>query len=106
MYVKQQEGRIGHLERALKAAREEICKLKAVNVISNFMEQNNAGNWKKPKKFQLWVHRFTANDASQVQLKNKSCILSTDALEVGQQTPVLLKHKGRELKLFTVKTGK
>jgi hypothetical protein len=27
-------------------------------------------------------------------------------LEVGQQTPVLWKHKGRELKSFSVKTGK
>jgi hypothetical protein len=42
--VKQQEDRIRHLEKELKAAREEICKLKAGNVSSNFMEQNNSGN--------------------------------------------------------------
>jgi hypothetical protein len=45
--VKQQEDRIRHLEKELKAAREEICKLKAGNVGSNFMEQDNSGNWKK-----------------------------------------------------------
>jgi hypothetical protein len=33
-------------------------------------------------------------------------MLATDALEVGQQTPILLKRKDRELKLFTVKTKK
>jgi hypothetical protein len=32
--------------------------------------------------------------------------LATNALEVGQQAPVLLKHKHRELKSFTVKTEK
>jgi hypothetical protein len=45
-----QEERIRHLEKELKAAREEICKLKARNVSSNFMEQDNSGNWKKKKK--------------------------------------------------------
>jgi hypothetical protein len=33
-------------------------------------------------------------------MNNKFSMLATDALEVGQQTPVLLKHKGRELKSF------
>jgi hypothetical protein len=32
--------------------------------------------------------------------------LATDAVEVGQQTPVLLKHKDRELKSFAVKAKK
>jgi hypothetical protein len=43
-HVKQQEGRIRNLEREKKAAREEICKLKAGSVSSNFMEQDNSGN--------------------------------------------------------------
>jgi hypothetical protein len=37
-HVKQQEERIRHVENELKLAREEICKLKAGNVSSNFME--------------------------------------------------------------------
>jgi hypothetical protein len=40
--VKQQEGRIRHLEKELKAAREKICKLRAGNVSSNFMEEDNS----------------------------------------------------------------
>jgi hypothetical protein len=60
----------------------------------------------KTKKFQLWVHRFPASAASQVQLNNKICILATDALDVGQQTPAPLKHKGRKVKSFTMKTAK
>jgi predicted RNase H-like nuclease (RuvC/YqgF family) len=48
-HVKQQQERIRHLEKELKEAREEICKLKSGNVSSNFMEQDNSGNWKKQK---------------------------------------------------------
>jgi hypothetical protein len=47
--VKQQEERIRHLEKELKAAREEICKLKAGNVSRIFMEQDNPGNWRRQK---------------------------------------------------------
>jgi hypothetical protein len=36
---------------------------------------------------------FCAKDAGQVQLSNKFSILATDALQVGQQSPVLLKLK-------------
>jgi uncharacterized coiled-coil DUF342 family protein len=43
-HVKQQEVRIRQLEKELKAAREEICKLRAGNVSSNFMEQDNSRN--------------------------------------------------------------
>jgi hypothetical protein len=46
-HVKLQEGRIGHLERELKTAIEEVFKPKAGNVRANLMEQNNLGNWKK-----------------------------------------------------------
>jgi hypothetical protein len=73
-------------------AREEICKLKTDNVSSYFMQQENSGLWEKPKHSKSRFHRFSANDAGQVQLSNKFSILATDALEVGQQTPVLLKH--------------
>jgi hypothetical protein len=33
-----------HVGKEIKAAREEICKLEAGNVSSNFMERNNSGN--------------------------------------------------------------
>jgi hypothetical protein len=36
-HVQQREKRIRHMEKELKAAREQICKLKAGNVSSNFM---------------------------------------------------------------------
>jgi ribosome recycling factor len=39
-HVKQQRTR--HLEKKLKATKEEIGKLKAGNVNSNFMEQDNS----------------------------------------------------------------
>jgi hypothetical protein len=69
--VKQQEERNGHLEKELKAAKEEICKLKAGNVSSNFMEQDNSGSWGGGgNKYNSRSHRFSANDAYQVQLNN------------------------------------
>jgi hypothetical protein len=49
---------------------------------------------------------FSTNEVSQVQVNKKFSILTTDAMEVGQQTPVLLKHKGVEPKLCLVKTEK
>jgi hypothetical protein len=49
---------------------------------------------------------FSTNDVSQVQVNKQFSILATDALEVGQQTSVLLKHKGVEPKLFLVQTDK
>jgi hypothetical protein len=57
-HVKRQEGRIKHLENELKAAREQICKLKAGSVSSNFMQQDNSGNWKQPKNSNSSSHRF------------------------------------------------
>jgi hypothetical protein len=81
------------LVKGIKAAREEICKLKTRNVSSNFMQQENSGNWEKPKHSKTRFQRFSANDAGQVQLSNKFSILATDALQVGQQSQVLLKHK-------------
>jgi hypothetical protein len=103
-HVKQQERRITHLAKELKAAREEICKLKAGNVNSNFLEQENSGNWGGNSNSR--AHKFSANDAGQIQLNNKFSTLATDTREVGQQTSVLLKHKSRELKSFTVKREK
>jgi hypothetical protein len=41
-----------------------------------------------------------------VKFYSKFSILATDALEVGQQTTVLLKRKGRELITFPVKSEK
>jgi hypothetical protein len=46
---------------------------------------------------------LSANDASQVKLNNKFSVLATDSLEFAQQSPVLLKHGGREQKSFTEK---
>jgi hypothetical protein len=54
-HVKQQERRIMNLEKELKAAKEEICKLEAGSVNNNFMEQDISGNWEENKKFQLQV---------------------------------------------------
>jgi hypothetical protein len=45
--VKQQEGRIKHLEKELKAAREEICELKAVTSWSRIIQENWGGETKK-----------------------------------------------------------
>jgi choline kinase len=45
MHVKQQEGRIRHLKKELKAVRLGIFKLKTGNVTSDFMEQDNSRNW-------------------------------------------------------------
>jgi hypothetical protein len=70
-HVKQQGERIRNLEKELKAAREEICKPKTGNVSSSFMQQENSGNWEKPKLYKSRFWRFSANDAGQVQLSNK-----------------------------------
>jgi hypothetical protein len=105
-HVKQQKGQNQAPGKGSKGSQEEICKLKAGYVSGNLIDQDNLRNWKKPKNSNSKSHRFSANDASQIQLKNKFSILATEALEVGQQTPVLLKHKDRELKSFTVKTEK
>jgi hypothetical protein len=51
--VKQQEERIRHLEKELKAAMEEICNLKAGNVSSNFMEQEKSGKGGKRNRLQV-----------------------------------------------------
>jgi hypothetical protein len=40
------------------------------------------------------------------QLSNKFRVLEADTLELSQQTPVLLKQRGKELKSLTVKTEK
>jgi hypothetical protein len=59
------------MEKELRSAREEICKPKARTVNSNFMEQDNSGNWKKKKKKNnSRSHRLSANDAHQVQMNN------------------------------------
>lgn len=71
-----------NLERELKAATEEIYKLKTGNV-SNFMKQNNSGIWEKPKYSKSRFQRFSANDAGEVQLSNRFSILVTDSVEVG-----------------------
>lgn len=65
-HVKQQEVIIMNLERELKAAREEIYKLKTGIVISNFMKQENSGIWEKPKHSESRFERFSANDAVEV----------------------------------------
>jgi hypothetical protein len=104
-HVKQQEGRIRHLEQELKSAREEICKLKAGNVSSCFME-DISGHWRKPKNSKSRCCRFSANDVSEVKLNNKFTLLATDTLKVNQKSPVLLKHGGRKLKPSTDKSQK
>jgi hypothetical protein len=53
-HSKKQEERIRHLEQELKAATEEICKPKAGNISSSFIEQDISGHW-KTKKLQVQV---------------------------------------------------
>jgi hypothetical protein len=55
-------------------------------------------------EFKIWCCRFSANDAPQVQVNNRFSVLETDTLDLGQQSPVLLKHEGREVKSFAGKT--
>jgi hypothetical protein len=91
------------LEQELKAAREEICKLKAGNISSSFIEQDISGHWKKSINSKSRCCRFSANDVSKIKPNNKFSVLTTETLEVAQQTPVLLKHGSRERKSFTEK---
>jgi hypothetical protein len=100
---KKQEERIRHWEQVLKAAREEIYKLKAGNISSSFIEQDISGHWEKPKNSKSRCRRFSANDISKVKLSNKFSVLATGSLEAAQQSPVLLKHGRRERKLFIEK---
>jgi hypothetical protein len=100
-HVKQQEWRIGHLEQELKAAREEISRLKAVNV----RKQRNSNNWITSKNSKSRCHRFSAaDDAPLVQLSNRFSVLETDTLEFGQKSPVLLKHEHKKVKSFAGKS--
>jgi hypothetical protein len=82
-HVKQQERRIRHLEKELKAIREEICKLTAGKFSSNSMQQDNSGHLEKTKKKHSKC-RCSRFSASQVQLNTYFIILTSDALEVGQ----------------------
>jgi hypothetical protein len=58
----------------------------------------------EPKNSKSRCCRFSADDAPQVQLNNRFSVLGTDTLDVGQQSPVLLKHECREVKSFAGKT--
>jgi hypothetical protein len=62
-HVKQQEWRIRYLEKELKAAREEISRLKVVNVSSSVRKQRNSNNWITPKNSKSRCCRFSADDA-------------------------------------------
>jgi hypothetical protein len=103
-HAKHQEGKIRHLEQELKAAREEISRLKAGNVSSGSREQGKLETWIKPKNSKSRCRGFSANDAPQVHLNNRFIVLETDTLYVGQQSPVLLKHESREVKSFAGKS--
>jgi predicted RNase H-like nuclease (RuvC/YqgF family) len=97
-HVKQLEWRIRHLEQKLKAAREEISRLKAVNVSSRVRKQRNSNHWITPKISKSRCRRFSADDAPLVQLSNRFSLLETDTLDVGQKSPVLLKHEHKKVK--------
>jgi hypothetical protein len=99
-HVKQQEWRIRHLEQELKAAREEISRLKAVNVSSSVRKQGNSNNCITPKNYKSRCRRFSADDALLVQLSNRFSVLETDTLDVGQKSPVLLKQEHKKVKSF------
>jgi hypothetical protein len=61
---------------------------------------------KKPKNSKSRFHRFSANGANQLQLSSKFSVLEAHTLELGQKTPVPLKHGDGELKSITLKTEK
>jgi hypothetical protein len=103
-HAKQQEWRIRHLEQELKATREEISRLKAVNNSSSVRKQRNVNNWIIPKNFKSRCHRFCADDVPLVQLSNRFSVLETDTLDVGQKSQVLLKHGHKKVKLFAGKS--
>jgi hypothetical protein len=103
-HAKHLEGRIRHLEQELKAAREEISRLRAGNVSSSIREQGKLETWIKPKNSKSRCCRFSADDAPEVQLNNRCSVLETGTLDVGQHCPVLLKHECREVKPFAGKT--
>jgi hypothetical protein len=65
-HAKHQEGVIRHLEQELKAAREDISRLRAENVSSSIREQGKLEIWIKPKNSKSRCRRFFANDAPQV----------------------------------------
>jgi hypothetical protein len=105
-HVKRQEWRIRHLEQEFKAAREEISRLKAVNVSSSVRKQTNSNNWKQtnsnnwitPKNSKSRCHMFSADDAPLVQLSNRFSV------DVGQKSSVLLKHEHKKVKSFAGKS--
>jgi hypothetical protein len=103
-HAKHQEGKIRRLEQELKAAREEISRLKAGNVSSSIREQGKLETWIKPKNSKSRCRRFSANDAPQVRLNNRFSELETYTLDVDQQSPVLLKHECLEIKSFAGKS--
>lgn len=92
--AKYQEERIRFLELELKAAREEIKFLKAGNTSSKVKDQDNSsGFWIKPKNSKSKAHRFSADDVSHIQIKNRFSVL-----EVDQQCPSLLKHVDQKVR--------
>jgi hypothetical protein len=103
-HAKHQEGKIRHLEQELKAAREEISRLRAGNISSSIREQCKLETWIKPKNSKSRCCMFYAEDAPQVQLNIRFSVLETDTLDVGQQSPVLLKHECRGVKSFAGKS--
>jgi hypothetical protein len=84
--------------KGLKAAREEISQLRTANVSSSIREQGKLETWIKPKNSKSRCCRFSADDAPQVKLNNRFSVLETDTLDVGQQSPVLLKHERKCVK--------
>jgi hypothetical protein len=77
----QQERRIRNLAKELKAARKDICKLKAGNVSSNFMEQDNSGNWGGEQKIPTPgpVGSLLSSSEQQIQYTGNRCIGSWSA---------------------------
>jgi hypothetical protein len=83
----------GTWSRTLKAARHEISKPKAVIGSSSIVELANLSDWIKPYK--SGGRRFPADDAPQLQLRNRFSVLEIDIMEAVQQGPGLLKPKDR-----------
>jgi hypothetical protein len=68
-------------------------------------DEVNSVNWIKPKHPISKGHKFTADDAIRIKLSNRSSVLEADTLDVGQQSPALLKHNAKEQKSPSVKSA-
>jgi hypothetical protein len=101
-HTRYQDRKIRYLEQELKAAREEINVLRTGSTSSKIKDQDNLSDfWIKPKISKSRTCRFSADDASHIQLTNRFSILKAD-----QQSTGLLKHADHRVKSLAGKAKK